>query len=502
MQRFQSVKHTAVRFATVLLIASLAFFTGCNSEGSNEGSPGFSQNQGVGVPPGTATMLDITGFPANVVANQPFNVTVRVENAGGTLVTDEPTRVTLTLVDITPRGMLFGQTTMDTVDGIATFTVAINAADMFNIIASAPGLMSDTSGKITVAPGDPALVFAENVSTSADIFSPMLGPVIALVTDASSNPVAYNGPANVTLINGPVGAMLTNATVNVMNGIADFSALGFTTPGTYELQVQIPGFPAATFNFTVTVEGDVCYIILNNRLQNIADDEETSDVVEVANPRPNDIGNGTYQGLAISPGGVFYTVDVAADRLVQIDPFTGIGTFVGAGTLGSAGTLTDIAWAGPNRIVALETQGTTPFVYTINTNTGAIVDGPTSLQQLDNMMVLQPVTDRVNNAITVASGTRFVALNPPMQLPAVDSSFGTLTTGMVPETFTLLGNTENATVHLARDPSNDPNAPGLLGVQVMNAISSLAQIDIESGASTSLGAFTGNPTGLDCLSRD
>lgn len=100
-----------------------------------------------------ATKLTFGSWPASAVEDATMGpVTVRIEEADGTLVTTDTRDVTIAIETNPSGGTLSGDLTVAAVNGIATFSdLSINnAGEDYTLIATASGLSSGSSGPIDI----------------------------------------------------------------------------------------------------------------------------------------------------------------------------------------------------------------------------------------------------------------------------------------------------------------------------------------------------------------
>jgi hypothetical protein len=116
------------------------------------------------------------------------------------------------------------------VSGIATFAnLAFTTAGLYTLSASSSGLGGSTSSPFTISPSTASkLVFT--VQPSNGNSGTAISPVVVQVQDQYGNVVT--GTTSVTLTSSTSGV---NATVAVVNGVATFSGLLFSSVGNYTL---------------------------------------------------------------------------------------------------------------------------------------------------------------------------------------------------------------------------------------------------------------------------
>ena len=171
-------------------------------------------------------------------------VVVYVEDANGNPVTGSSAEVMLTS---TPSGFLSGTTTVNAVNGQATFNnLSFTAANTYTLTASSAGLASAMSAQIVIAATAPTatqLAFSTGSPTSGTAGA-TLSPVVVNVEGANGS-LANTSSALVTLASSPPGLGGTIA-VNAVSGVATFSNLNFLAANTYTLTASSGNLTPAT----------------------------------------------------------------------------------------------------------------------------------------------------------------------------------------------------------------------------------------------------------------
>jgi uncharacterized repeat protein (TIGR01451 family) len=161
----------------------------------------------------TATGVDIHGQPNNALAGQPIGpVEVAVVDANGnTIVGSKPTPVTLSIYSGPKGAVLEGQTTVWSVNGVATFTnLALNEVGTYVLTATSGKLTPDFSNPFTISPA--------NVSDDVQIQSGRLyyqrgqpGFIEQTVTITNASTAALHGPLALVLSGLPQGVTLLDS---------------------------------------------------------------------------------------------------------------------------------------------------------------------------------------------------------------------------------------------------------------------------------------------------
>jgi subtilase family serine protease len=203
---------------------------------------------------GQPAVLAFTQQPSPVMisTNIAPSITVAVEDSDGNIVTGDHSTISLSVAGDTTS--LSGQLSATAVNGIATFSdVSVAAAGTYSLLASDGSLASATSNSFVVSVPPPVvattLVFGQNIA-SANVGSPII-PSVTVFLESPDGEVVSTDESAVTIslaagsnINSPTGAL----TVNAVNGIATFSDIVFTSPGSGALTATDGSLTPATSN--------------------------------------------------------------------------------------------------------------------------------------------------------------------------------------------------------------------------------------------------------------
>ena len=201
---------------------------------------------------GVATNVIVENVtPASPSQNTAFNVRVRSTDAlGAAKNVTVATPVTLSLN--TGTGILSGTLTGTIPAGQSTadFTnVVYNTVEAgVSIRASATGLTLGNSNAFTVqGPASYALITGAQQDGYAGVaFNPITISVFRADNVVDAN---YASTLSVVRVSGP-GVLTGTTSVSAVQGVATFSNIAVSAPGTYQLQVNIPGLPSQTLPFT------------------------------------------------------------------------------------------------------------------------------------------------------------------------------------------------------------------------------------------------------------
>lgn len=210
-------------------------------------------------PVGTPAQLAITRQPTTAVAGKTLSpFTVDVEDANGNLVTSDDSEITLSIFSGPNDATLYGTTTVQTQNGVATFKdLSLDIAGSYTLKASDGLLTWAISDPITITPAAAAELAFIQPPTNTAAGSVITPAVTVAVEDIFGNVVTGNTSAVTLFLAGvPTGAKLSGtATVHAVAGIAAFSNLSISKAGKYAL-VATDEFlaPAVSSFFTVTAD--------------------------------------------------------------------------------------------------------------------------------------------------------------------------------------------------------------------------------------------------------
>ncbi|MGN6368023.1 MAG: hypothetical protein ACTHN5_07165 [Phycisphaerae bacterium] len=194
-------------------------------------SSAFNVNAG---PPSQAVFLQ---QPSAITSGTRFNLVMQIEDAAGNFIGNSNAPVHLSLVGA-PRGAkLNAAPTTRAVNGIVTIHNAqlTPSTGYFTLGATLPGYVTSYSAPIIVS-GPPVKLVVGRQPAAVVAAGPTLTPVVVRILDNFGRTAASNSPVTVFLI-GPSGAVLGGTrTVHANNGVALFSNLSISRPGTYTLR--------------------------------------------------------------------------------------------------------------------------------------------------------------------------------------------------------------------------------------------------------------------------
>jgi hypothetical protein len=192
---------------------------------------------------------------ATTTSQLPLGVlVVEVMTEDGRLVTSEPASVTISLASSDTAAHLVGTTTVQAVQGMATFTdlrVARAGGD-YRLVARVAGLDSAVSFPFQVAAG-PAAALRFDPVDPAPVTAGANVPLVVHAVDAAGNTTSTSGTATLgyTRVQ-PFGvttapdAIFGTTTAALQNGVATFAGISFQRTGVYDLSASTGQLNAAT----------------------------------------------------------------------------------------------------------------------------------------------------------------------------------------------------------------------------------------------------------------
>jgi hypothetical protein len=187
---------------------------------------------GVTQQPGNATAgtgmgpITITAFtPTNDGVDTSFNGPITIELLGA--------------------GTLIGTTTVNAVNGSATFSdLSINKTGIYEIEATSANIVPVETLAFNILPSAATHMVIRSQPTSFWQFSSMTSSIVVLLEDQFNDVVLGSGvPVTISVNTGPLGGeLLGKTTATTLDGAATFSGISANLPGTYTLTVSSSGF--------------------------------------------------------------------------------------------------------------------------------------------------------------------------------------------------------------------------------------------------------------------
>jgi hypothetical protein len=188
---------------------------------------------------GPPTHVDFGAHPHDAIAGaiigSPF-VQLRVEDAGGNLVTTATNQVSVALGANPGGGALSGTTTVNAVNGLATFNdLSIDKVGVgYTLVFTSPGLTGQTSNTFNISPAAAARVVF-TVQPSSTTAGSIISPAVQVTAQDAFGNVATGFTGNVTVAigNNPGSSTLGGTlTIAAIGGVATFSDLKIGNVGT------------------------------------------------------------------------------------------------------------------------------------------------------------------------------------------------------------------------------------------------------------------------------
>jgi hypothetical protein len=238
---------------------------------------------------GAATKLAITAQPTNVAAGAAITpaVQVSIEDAQGNVITSATSPVTMSIATNPGGGTLSGTTTVNAVNGIATFAnLTINKSGTgYTLAANATGLTTATTTLFNVTTGSVAKLAITVQPTNVAAGAPITPAVQVSIEDAQGN-VVTSATNSVTMAIGtnPSGGTLSGTTtVAAVSGVATFSNLSINNAGTgYTLAASATGLTGATSSAFNVIAGGAAKLVITVEPTNVAAGAPITPAVQVS----------------------------------------------------------------------------------------------------------------------------------------------------------------------------------------------------------------------------
>jgi len=198
----------------------------------------------------------ITTQPAGAVSGVPLTSqpVVQIRDASNNLVGSATNAVTVTIASGT--GSVAGTTTVNAVNGVATFTnVQINGVGAHTLRFSASGLTAATSASIAVTQVAASLALQQQ-PTGAVSGAPLTTQPVVRVLDNGGVVASTGGGATIAVtasIASGTGSLSGTTSVNAVNGTATFTNLSLTGNGPHTLRFSTSSPSLAVVSASVAV---------------------------------------------------------------------------------------------------------------------------------------------------------------------------------------------------------------------------------------------------------
>ena len=220
-------------------------------------------------PPPPATGIVVVTQPGEAISGSPLTVqpVVQFRTAAGAVATSYTAAVTTSLVGA--NGALQGTTTVNAVNGTATYTdLRVTGVGTYTLSFSTPGFPATSTGTFNIAPVPATGILVVTQPAGAVSGSPLtVQPVVQFRTATGAIATSYTAPVTAALV-GAGGTLQGTSTVNAVSGSATFTDLRVTGAGTYAMSFSTPGFSATstgTFNITPLIGPPVSLAVASPR---------------------------------------------------------------------------------------------------------------------------------------------------------------------------------------------------------------------------------------------
>jgi hypothetical protein len=179
--------------------------------------------------------------PSNSAVDDKIAPPVKVQEQlpSGSPIGDGTASITLSLAS--GNGTLAGTLTEPAVNGIATFSdLSIDTSGPYTLSAAASNFTPVSSNLFTISPGKLVFIKQPHNGTAGE----SLNPAIVVAFEDSKNKIITDDSSSIITL-APVGATggnpITGNSMQLINGVATFSSLQLSEPGTYSLQATDGG---------------------------------------------------------------------------------------------------------------------------------------------------------------------------------------------------------------------------------------------------------------------
>jgi alpha-tubulin suppressor-like RCC1 family protein len=208
-------------------------------------------------PPAPTALRFLAGPSYSALAGAPITPAVRVvvEDSNGQIVADATNSVTIAIENNSEGAVLTGTTTVNAVDGIATFSdLRIDKVGVsYRLSASSLNLSPAQSPLVTVAAGLPSKI-AFLVQPAAAIANTAMHAFSVALQDAYGNATSGSLLVTLSLEANPGGGALTgNFVATTQNGVANFTGITITKPGQYAIRATTVLGIATSAAFDITI---------------------------------------------------------------------------------------------------------------------------------------------------------------------------------------------------------------------------------------------------------
>ncbi len=457
---------------------------------------------------GAATVLVITAEPGDAIAGTTIStVTVEARDTNGNVATGFTGEITIAKNTGPGSGVLSGDTAVNAVAGVASFTdLSLDIVGSYTLAVSATGVTGDTSASFTISPAAAAtLHFTGQPSTTTAGIS--IAPAVEVTArDAFGNvATGFTGTVTIAKNSGPVAGVLSGDTSNdAVLGVATFSDLSIDRSGSYTLSATASLVTAAVSSSFTINPAAATTLVITTEPSNVAAGAPISPAVVVeARDQFDNLASGfTGQVTATKNSGPALG-GLTGSSTTQVNAVGGIATFsnlrlnlIGSYTLafdaaGLAGDVSASFTVTPGNAATLTITGEPS-----NAVAGVAINPAVVVTAFD---LFGNVATGYTGAITVAknSGPASGVLSGTTTVNAVSgvASFGNLSINIV-GTYTLVASATGLTSDTSASFTITPAAAASLAFTVQPSATEAGEIITPPVQVSALDAFGNVATGF------
>jgi hypothetical protein len=371
-----------------------------------------------GAPAALAFAQQLTNTPVSTPVTPP--ITVNILDSHLNIVTTDNSAVTLDINNGPVGASVAGTTTVNAVNGVATFNDISFARTGLYTLKATDGVLTNATSNAFAVTGSPVKLAFQNTPAQSTVGTVITPSIVVLVQDSNGFTVASDtSTVTLTLASGP-GAISGTTSVQAFNGVATFSNISFDQMGNYTITASDGSLtPATSSSFVV-----------NGLATKLAFLQQPSSVAS---------------GVAITPPVTVLVEDSAGNIVVNSSASVSIsvGSYSGAGSGGAISGNTVVNAV--NGVATFNNLIPSPAgLYTLAASSGTLTNA------MSNSFTVSPAATQLAFATgpsNVASGsTMYPAivvriLNDAGQIVTTNTTKVTLAVVDGPKNFTLNGST-------------------------------------------------------------
>ncbi len=446
-------------------------------------------------------------------------ITVLVEDSGGNVVTADNSAVTLSIAS-GPGGTISGTTTVNAVNGLATFPgLSFSAMGTYTLDAS-DGVLTNATSNSFLINGLPAkLEFVQQPGNTA-AGSPISNNVTINVEDSAGNVVIDDSSLVTLALNGTVGSLGGITEINAFHGSATFTDLIPSLSGTFTLSASDAGLASATSSSFIVAPPPFKVVIIREPVPVAATSVMPPVIVHVENAEGllvgTDISKVSLQ-IVSGPSNATFGGTTAVNAVAGVATFSNL-TFSTPGNYqlvafdGSLATDTSISFTvtGPpaKLVISQQPQSSVIAGQTMSSFTVSVRDSSGNLVTTDNSVVRLAIstgptggaiignaTANAVNGTATFTGLAFDTAGTSYKLTASDAAL----TGATTSSFKVTPEITTARLFLAVNPTSSLVGKSLTGISidvvdkfgnVITTDSSSVTLSIDSGPGDLSGTMT------------